>query len=558
MITELFQKIGSMDFMPHGHCYQWQPSLIWLHVVSDSMIALAYYSIPIALVYFVKRRQDLAFNWIFTLFAVFILACGTTHLMEIWNIWHASYLTSGAIKMVTALASIPTAILLWMLIPKALKLPSSSALEQANRSLEQEIAERRRAEEEVRALNASLETKVKEATAKLVLESRLKDDFLATLSHELRTPLNAILGWSRLMKIKNSPEDIEKGVAIIEKNTRAQVQLVEDLLDMSRITSGKVRLDARKVELSGVIQSAIASIEPSVSAKQIVIEQSLNQQTGHVLGDTTRLQQIIYNVLSNSIKFTPAGGNIKISLTQTGGMAVIEISDSGIGIEPTYLPFIFDRFRQADSSTTRRYSGLGLGLSIVKQLVELHGGNVKAQSEGTGHGTTILISLPLLNESELGRAEAETSHSIRNGSTLQIPHGLHQLKILIVDDEPDSLEVIRRILECHGAEVITAGGVDEALSHLLGEKIDLLISDIGMPEKDGYDLIRTIRKSGDSRIQSIPSIALTAFARMEDYSRSASAGYNSHLSKPVEPLELIAAIERFRSQAQARAPGVTL
>lgn len=548
-------NILSLEFMPHGHCYYWSPQIIWLHLISDSLIAAAYYSIPVALVYFVKKRQDLAFNWMFVLFAVFILACGTTHLMEIWNIWHGAYVVSGVVKLITALASIPTAVLLWPLIPKALKLPSPAALEQVNRSLAFEVAERRRAEEEVREFNATLETKVREATAQLQHESQLKDDFLATLSHELRTPLNAILGWARLIKVRKNPEEVEKGVQIIEKNTRAQAQLIEDLLEMSRITAGKVRLDVRKIDLAAVAQSAIASIEPAAEAKGIKLTYLIDPSAGEVLGDADKLQQVFWNILTNAMKFTPKGGEVQVFLRKLDSKLEFEVIDSGIGIKPDFLPYVFDKFRQDNSSSKRRFGGLGLGLSIVKQLVELHGGSVSAKSQGEGQGTTITVTLPVPPaETDLPVAGRQIGPRIPSHQELTSTEeiSLGKLKILVVDDEPDSRDVIKRILEAHSACVYTAGGVDDAYKTLCSENIDVLVSDIGMPDKDGFDLIRLLRASQDPALRRIPGIALTAFARTEDRTRAAVAGYNSHLAKPVEPLELVAVVANLGALVKHR------
>ncbi len=386
--------------------------------------------------------------------------------------------------------------------------------------------------------------------------SRMKDDFLATVSHELRTPLNAIVGWVYLLKGEKVGEgDVRDGLAVIERNTRAQVQLIDDLLDMSRIISGNIRLNVQTVDLSVVIDSAIEAIQPSADAKQIRLTKAVNPFPGEVRGDPARLQQIIWNLLGNAIKFTPKGGHVIVTLARLESHVEISISDSGDGIAPAFLPHIFERFRQADGSSTRRHGGLGLGLAIVKQLVELHGGTVHATSAGEGHGATFSVHLPLLAARVIKTSDTREDHGVREGKRSQAESSkLAHVNVLVVDDEPDSRAIIKRILGGFGARVTTAASVKEAMLELSTGRYHTLISDIGMPDMDGFEFMRKVRAGGHPFGNDIPAIALTAFARSEDRLRSMQVGYDVFLSKPVDPAELLAVVERCASRSSSQVP----
>ena len=372
--------------------------------------------------------------------------------------------------------------------------------------------------------------------------NELKDDFLATLSHELRTPLNSILGWAQVLKMSATSGDVARGLDAIERNARLQAQLIEDLLDMSRITSGKMRLEIEPVELVPVIENAIETIRPAAEAKQIRIERSLDPGAGPVFGDPSRLQQVIWNLVSNAVKFTPKGGKVQVLLELVNSHIEISVADTGIGIKPEFLPYVFERFRQADATTTRAFGGLGLGLAIVKHLVELHGGSVLVRSAGPGQGTTFCVHLPMTvlhHPEETG----DGVHPKAPAVTSDFKHSdLSGLKVLVVDDESDALELVRRVLEeCH-AQTFTASKAVDALAIVEREKPDILLSDIGMPGMDGYELLRRVRGLGVGRGGQLPAIALTAFARSEDRTRALRAGFLVHVSKPVEPSELVATV----------------
>lgn len=376
------------------------------------------------------------------------------------------------------------------------------------------------------------------ARAETERTSQLKDEFLATLSHELRTPLTAILGWAQVLRRGNRDQaDLDRGLQTIERNARAQAQLIEDLLDMSSITSGKVRLDMQPLAPAAIAAAAIESVRPAAEAKQISIERAFEPAPGMLSGDANRLQQILWNLLTNAIKFTPRGGTVTVGVRRDGDQIAITVRDSGIGIAPGFLDHVFERFRQADATTTRQHGGLGLGLSIVKHLVEQHGGTVGVTSEGAGHGACFTLRLPLYH----GQAQA-TAAAAPAAPARAAAHDLSGLQVLVVDDEDDARELIQRILSDCNADVLTAATATEALELLQHERPDLMISDLGMPEVDGYGLLDRIRALGPGCGGDLPAIALTAFARSEDRIKALSSGFLAHIAKPVEPNELIAKV----------------
>ncbi|XGV97496.1 MAG: ATP-binding protein [Leptolyngbya sp. BL-A-14] len=830
-------------FIPHGHCYLWQPSLVWLHLISDSLIAFAYYSIPLTLFYFVRKRQDLPFASVFLLFAVFIVSCGTTHILEIWTLWHPTYWFSGAVKAITAIVSLLTASVLVPLVPQALALPSPTQLERANHALHAQIQQRLNVETELRQAQNQLEQRVQERTAALVraneqlqheisdrktieaelrareerfstlfngmedwvlvyhltpdhqpgqlievneracqrlgytrqelldrsvidviarsedtLQSsieqllaerhivteslhctkggqqipvevsatlftlnalptvqvicrditerkqteaaiatlnrdlqnrvddlqtlfevipvgiamsddlefqqirvnpefarilgiapasnasrtppamsanptykilqngrelapeetpiryaglrgihlqgveidilrgdgtlfnlygyasplrdeqgqprgsvgaflditdrkrteaereqllererlareqaeaanRIKDEFLAVLSHELRTPLNPILGWIQLLR-KGILDQQTTAIALetIERNAKLQTQLIEDLLDISRILQGKLTLQFDAVDLAATIEAAKETIRLAAEAKSITLHTALEATTRSLLGDANRLQQVMWNLLSNAVKFTPPEGQIDVTLTYTTTEALITVRDTGKGVSPDFLPFVFDTFRQADGTITRKFGGLGLGLAIVRQIVELHGGTVSAESPGEGLGATFSVRLPL-------RATRLPANA--NRDRLLQPLSLQAFHILVVDDERDTRELLTFILEQAGARVTAVASAAAALASL-GETIpDALLSDIGMAEMNGYSLMREIRSLKPEQGGRIPAIALTAYAGEYNHQQALEAGFQYHLSKPVEPDALVKAIVRL-------------
>lgn len=401
-----------------------------------------------------------------------------------------------------------------------------------------DFTERKLAEEERAELLASEQ----KARAQAEAANRMKDEFLATLSHELRSPLNAMLGWLRLLNTRKFDEaTTAKAMETIERNARAQAQLVEDLLDVSRIIQGKLRLNVRAIELSTVIGVAIDTIRPAAEAKGIQLQTIIDPAAGPVAGDSDRLQQVIWNLLSNAIKFTPKEGRVQVRLERIDSHVEITVTDTGLGISPDFVPYVFERFRQADSSITRSYSGLGLGLAIVRHLVELHGGTVRAESQGEGKGATFIVRLPLMPV-RIEAQESERVHPAVSGAVPFNPPALEGIEVLVVDDEADSRVFMTMVLQECGASVTAVGSAGEAIEAIQELKPDVLLSDIGMPGEDGYTLIRKVRALSFEQGGRIPAAALTAYARAEDRTRSLLEGFQIHLPKPVEPAELAAVV----------------
>ncbi len=452
----------------------------------------------------------------------------------------------------------------------------------------EDITDRKQAEE-ARAQIIREQAARQEAEA----ANRMKDEFLATLSHELRTPLNSVLGWTRLLRTRKfDAATIQRALETIERNAKSQAQLIEDILDVSRIIRGKLQLNLRPINLIPAIEAAIDSVRLSAEAKSIQLEHAVDPSVQHqvtkdgppfatstnsqdeafslngangalkgrilVNGDPERLQQIVWNLLTNAIKFTPEGGKIEVRLLRVGSQAEIQVKDTGIGISPNFLPHVFDRFRQADSTTTRAHGGLGLGLAIVRHLVHLHGGTIQAQSEGEGRGATFTVSLQLLSSAEeLGKImelqqrlpgqlelDRERDTSLLGAST-ETSKTLVGLQVLIVDDEPDVRELLATALEESGANAIAAESVVEALKLLEQSHPDVLIGDIGMPVEDGYTLIRKIREREAERGGQLPAVALTAYVREEDCQQAIASGFQMHMSKPVDTTQLVMAVAKL-------------
>jgi PAS domain S-box-containing protein len=408
---------------------------------------------------------------------------------------------------------------------------------QAQRELQaaKELAERANREKD------ELLQSERAARTELERASRMKDEFLATLSHELRTPLNAIIGWSQLLAKSNLPPDQMEGIQIIERNARVQAGIIEDLLDMSRIISGKVRLDVQRLDLSTVVAAAVETVRPAADAKGVRLQSVLDPLAGPVSGDANRLQQVFWNLLTNAVKFTPRGGRVQVVLERVNSHLEVSVIDTGEGISAEFLPHVFDRFRQADAGTNRKHGGLGLGLAIVKQLVELHGGSVRVKSGGTGAGSTFTVALPVTVIHPEPEPETERRHPSLGGVPLgdDVCSRVEGIKVLVVDDEPDARTLVRRLLEECKAIVSSASTANEALALLKSERPQVLVSDIGMPGEDGYSLIRRVRSLPPNEGGNTPAIALTAYARAEDRLKAVLAGFQHHVVKPVEPAELI-------------------
>ena len=407
-----------------------------------------------------------------------------------------------------------------------------------------DVGERRRAEQEREHLLG------RERAARGAAEAadRLKDEFLATVSHELRTPLNAILGWAAMLNRGGlAAETAHNAAEIIERNARAQAEIISDILDVSRIITGKLHIDPQTVELAPIIMATVETVYPAANAKAITLTVALDDAPGFVAADPDRLQQIIWNLVANAIKFTPHGGHVEIRLTQSDAHLELRVSDDGIGISAQFLPHVFERFRQADSSTTRAHGGLGLGLAIVRHLVELHGGTVSAESAGVGQGAAFTVRLPLAKVQELPARSASNVVTalnqlgeLRGGAESRLD--LSGLRVLVVDDEPDTLEVLCLVLNQYGAKVCAAASSADALAAFLEWKPNVLVSDLGLPGEDGFALICKVRALTPEQGGNIPAAALTAYVREEDRLRALAAGYQTHIPKPVDPTTLAAAV----------------
>ena len=394
--------------------------------------------------------------------------------------------------------------------------------------------------------NARLYTEAREA-------DRLKDEFLAILSHELRTPLNAILGYARLIRGGViTGEKAARGMETLERNATSLTQIVEDVLDVSRIVSGKIRLNVQRVELPLVIHNAIATIQPAAAAKGVRLQTIVDPKVGPVSGDPDRLQQVFWNLLANAVKFTPRHGRVQLRAERVNSHIEVAVSDTGIGIKPEFLPHAFERFRQAESGPTRRAGGLGLGLSIVKNLVEMHGGSVQATSDGEGRGATFCVRLPLMIVHSEPVEQVREHPVTSTREPLTTLGDLSGLRVLAVDDEADAIGLLSTVLEVAGAEVMTFSSASQALARISELAPDVMVVDLGMPEMDGFEFISTVRQSDDETVREIPAAALTAFARSDDRTKALNCGFELHLAKPVDPAELVAAVSTLGRQSRRR------
>ncbi|MGH9309901.1 MAG: ATP-binding protein, partial [Vicinamibacterales bacterium] len=384
---------------------------------------------------------------------------------------------------------------------------------------------------------------------------RMKDEFLATLSHELRTPLTAILGWSQLLRRRDMrPDETARAIDTIDRNARAQAQLIDDLLDMSRVVSGRIRIDMHPIDLVRVVNTAVESIQPTALAHGVELTLTSTLRDVQVLGDAGRLQQVLWNLLSNAMKFTPRGGSVAVTVDATAVGVAVTVADTGVGIDPNFLPHIFEPFSQQDASSTRRHGGVGLGLSIVKHLVELHGGDVHVSSAGAGKGSRFQVILPT-GPGGLAVSPADRRRHAREAADAGAPEvhlPLLGIRLMIVEDDPDARDLLCRLLQRAGAAVVVAGTAEEALRRLPQEMIDVLVSDIGMPDMDGYELIRRIRASGDPLVAGVCALAVTAYARIEDRDRALGAGYNRYLPKPIDAQQLIAIVSEMARRTADR------
>lgn len=401
-----------------------------------------------------------------------------------------------------------------------------------------ELTTARRALLEQQAHIADLLERERAARTEAVRANHLKDEFLATVSHELRTPLSAVLGWAHMLQLGHMTKEQEREAhAVIERNARTQAKLIDDILDLSRIVSGTLRIDLGPLDIVKTLQGALDAVQPDAAAKSITITTQIEPMPPPIRGDASRIQQIVLNLLTNAIKFTPEAGIVHLTVERVKSYLQIVVRDNGIGIAPEFLPHIFDRFRQSDIGPTRRHGGLGIGLSVVKSLVEMHGGSVQAFSEGEGKGSRFVVHLPVavMREQSIAELDSHTANS-------KLPYeSLKDLRILAVDDDADTLSIVKHVLQTYHADVTAASNVQDALAFLRERKYDVLLSDIGMPGEDGFSLITKLRNS-DGINRNIPASSVTAFARSQDRERALLSGFDAHLVKPIEPGELVAMV----------------
>jgi PAS domain S-box-containing protein len=656
---DLFARLFSQNsFMPHGHCYLWDPGLMRLHLISDFLIAAAYFIIPITLILFVRKRRDLPFNWMFVCFGIFIVACGMTHVMEIITLWKPYYWISGIVKAITALASVPTAILLIRLIPSAVNIPGPAVLRAANEALIEQTkllnlivtsmgdgllvvdrdaaallsnpALRRmlglkeeddvpkncarecgffHADKATRIAPAEAPTsravagenidedeifirhgtnlegswahvtaralrdeygmihgavavfhditahkraveqqqnllREREARAEAEAANRAKDRFLAVLGHELRTPLTPVLAGVELLEQRiNANGEFRGTIEIIRRNIELEARLIDDILDLTAIAKGKINLDVGTVDIHAVVRGAIDIFKTEIGRKKLRVHASLAAPEHFTQADDSRLMQVFWNVIKNAIKFTPEGGAIHIDSANQQDKILVRVSDNGVGIEPEVLPRIFDSFEQGVRRVQAGHGGLGLGLAISRAIVEAHHGQMEATSPGRNRGTMVTISLtaiatpPNMAERE-GRSPSIEASSAKEAKKTR-------LRILLVDDHTDTVITLGALLRNLGYEVACAETVKQALELAKESKFDLLVSDIGLPDGSGHDLMRQIRAR-----QSIAGIALSGFGMEEDLEKSRAVGFTEHLIKPINVDRLQATLREIaRSRA---------
>ncbi len=534
MLTFLSYAFNSDGFIPHGHCYLWKTGLVWLHIISDATIAIAYYSIPFLLIYFILKRQDVPFNGVFVLFGAFIIACGTGHLMDIWTLWHPDYWISGSLKAVTAIISIYTAFALISLMPQALMLPSPAQLEAINRALSTEIVERKRIEQELR--------KAEEVAQN---SSQAKSEFLANMSHELRTPLNGILGYTQILQRTESlTEKGRKGLGVIYQCGSHLLTLINDVLDLSKIEARKLELYSVDFYLPAFIDSVTEICRIRAEQKVIAFEVQLDPDlpTG-IHGDEKRLRQVLINLLSNAIKFTEQGSvTFKVQVTgresdngKTNYKISFQVIDTGTGIKPEQAEKIFQPFEQVGNQK-RQSEGTGLGLAISQKIVLLMGGQIQVQST-LGKGSTFWFEAKFPESKDW----AKVSRMIDQGTI--IGYLGQRRTILIADDKWENRSVILNLLEPVGFTVIEASQGEEAWEKVLAHKPDLIITDLVMPILDGFDFINRLRQW--EQFQKIPIIASSASVFAIDQHKSIDVGADAFLPKPVEAEVLLEMLRKI-------------
>jgi signal transduction histidine kinase/ActR/RegA family two-component response regulator len=544
------QKGGAGTLIPHGYCFTWNPGLVWTHVISDSAIGAAYVSIPLTLVYLVRKRTDLPFNWIVVLFALFIVSCGATHWIEVWTVWNPDYWLSANVKLVTAVASLLTAAALVSLIPRILAIPSTAQLRATRDALEAEVGNRRRVEATLREERAALERRVLERTGQLATATAqaqaahaaadeanaLKDRFLAKVSHELRTPLQSTLTWVQVLKQSlHDPAQAAQASDRIAHNVRSQARLIDDLLDLSRILSGKLRLELQEADGAAVIEKAAEVVRSATVARGVSIEVRGDGRPVVMRTDPVRLEQVVWNLINNAVQASAAGGRVEVAYAAAGGVLRVAVQDDGRGIDAADLPLIFEPFRQAPGSQNA-HRGLGLGLAITRSIVQLFGGELKADSAGPGRGATFSFELPLASG---GAADAGDAATPEIGAEDRAR--LRGVRVVYVEDEGDIAEGTRRLLASLGLEVEVFVDFASAAARLRRGGFDVLLCDLSLDDgHDGFELLARLRAAAETA--HLPAVVLSAHGGVEDREATRRAGFRGHVVKPADAATIARAL----------------
>jgi signal transduction histidine kinase/ActR/RegA family two-component response regulator len=535
------QRDAAASLLPHGYCFTWNPALLWTHVVSDSLIGLAYVSIPLTLLHIVRRRPGTSFNWMFVLFAVFIVSCGATHVIEVWTVWHPDYWLSASVKVVTAVSSLLTAAALIYLLPRIFAMPTLAQMTAARDALEAEVASRRRAEQSLREERALLERRVAERTEALAgatataeaahaaaeEANKLKDRFLAKVSHELRTPLQSTLSWAYVLARPSvEPALAARAAERIMHNVRSQARLIDDLLDISRILSGKLGLELATVDAASVLHKAVEVVRSASVSRGVTIELAGDGAPAPMATDPLRLEQVVWNLINNAVQASPDGGRVRVRVNNDGTTLRVDVQDWGRGIDPVDLPHVFEPFRQS-GATGGTHRGLGLGLAITRSIVELFGGRIEARSEGPGRGATFSLALPMTPAKVDADAIADAGLDAADRERLQ------GLRVLYVEDEADIGEAGRLMLAALGAQVELCSDFDAARERVAAGGFDILLSDLNLGGgHDAIELLAWLRRQPHGA--HVPALVLSAYGRAEDRQASREAGFVAHLVKPAQ------------------------
>ena len=529
------------SLLPHGYCFTWNPALLWTHVISDSLISAAYVTIPFALLYLVRRRTDIPFDWIVMLFAIFIVSCGATHAIEVWTVWHPDYWLSAVVKVITAIASLLTAGVLVMLMPRILAIPTVAELTAAKDALEREIEARREVERVLVRERGELEQRVRERTEELERATaeakqahaqadqanRMKDTFLAKVSHELRTPLQAMLSWAQILeRAVLDPDRARHAAERIVANVKSQARMIDDLLDISRMLSGKLSLQPELIEVAPTVRSAVEVVRSSSAGTDVAIEVAVGEAPLWIRADPARMEQVLWNLASNALHAAEAGGRVRIECDADATHVLIRVQDWGQGIDADDLPHLFEPFRQSRHSRNLHH-GLGLGLAIARNIVELSGGELGVRSSGPGCGATFTVRLP--------RADVQPTVEAVGRAALGVEEREHLrgLRVLYVENEPEIAAGIADILSALGMHVDLCLSREQAIARLERGGLDLMICDLHLGDgKTALDLPAHARDAGGAT--PIPALVLSAFGSDADRSATRKAGFAVHLVKPTD------------------------